>query len=367
MVIGVPKEVKTREYRVAATPSGAAELTKDGHRVLIEKSAGEGSGFSDEEYLRVRAEITDKTALFELSDLIVKVKEPLPEEFGLFRKGQALFTYLHLAPNPALIDALIKGGIAALGYETLEEKGSLPLLAPMSEIAGRMSPLVAAYFLQKPHGGSGVLPTGAAGVPPAEMLIIGGGNVGTNAARIALGLGMRVTVLNRGIERLRELDEMFMGFGGAITTLPAIEQNIRNCLRDADIVVGAVLITGEKTPRCVTREMLSLMKKGSVIVDVSIDQGGCVETSRPTTHDNPVYEVDGIIHYCVANMPGAYPRTSTLALTNRTLPYIRKLAGLGMEKAISEDSALRSSLNIYNGMVVHAGLSASTGLPLGRL
>ncbi|MDP2167495.1 MAG: alanine dehydrogenase [Thermodesulfovibrionales bacterium] len=362
MVIGVPKEIKPHEYRVAVTPQGAAELRGDGHRVLIEKNAGDGSGFPDGEYENRGAEITDKERLFSESGLIVKVKEPLQSEYGLFRRGQTLFTYLHLAPNAGLTIVLMEKGVNALGYETLEKDGCLPLLTPMSEIAGRMSPLVAAYYLQRPHGGSGVLPSGVAGVPPADILIIGAGVVGTNAARVALGLGMRVTVLNRGIERLRHIDEMFRG---AVTTLPSNGYNIKKGVAGADIVIGAVLLPGAKAPVIVTREMVAGMKKGSVVVDVSIDQGGCIETSRPTTHDNPVYEEEGVIHYAVTNMPGAYPRTSTMALTNSTIPYIRKLALMGVEKAASEDGALRTALNIYKGKVVHKALSESTGLPLG--
>jgi len=364
MIIGVPREIKTHEYRVALTPDGARELIGDGHKVLMEKGAGLGSGFSDYEYIEAGAQIKEKAEIFKESDLIIKVKEPLSEEYPLFKKGQALFTYLHLAADPPLLDFLITQGICALGYETLTESGALPLLAPMSEIAGRMSPIVGAYFLQRPLGGSGVLASGASGVPPAEILILGGGTVGTNAARVALGLGMRVVVINRGIERLRELDELFMG---RVTTLPSTRHNIEASLRVADIVVCAVLVTGQRAPVLIKKEMLALMKKGSVIVDVSIDQGGCVETSRPTTHREPTYEVDGIIHYAVANMPGAYPRTSTLALTNRTLPYIKRLASLGIERAIKEESAIRSALNTYNGMVMHEGLSQSTGIPLGRL
>jgi alanine dehydrogenase len=364
MVIGIPKEVKTHEYRVAATPGGVLELKGEGHTVLVEESAGMGSGFPDSEYIEAGAEITDRARLFGESELIVKVKEPLPEEYGLFREGQALFTFLHLAPNPELTGVLLEKKILALGYETLEDRGRLPLLTPMSEIAGRMSPLAAAYFLQKPRGGSGILPSGCAGVPPASILIIGACTVGTNAARISLALGMRVTVINKGIDKLRYLDEVF---DGRIDTLPSTEHNIRERLRGADIVVGAVLLRGEKAPRCVTREMISTMKKGSVVVDVSIDQGGCVETSRPTTHEDPVYEVDGIIHYAVTNMPGAYPRTSTMALTNRTLPYLRRLAAMGCERAIREDPVLKSAVNTHEGRVVHKGLALSMGVEPERI
>jgi alanine dehydrogenase len=359
MVIGVPKEIKTHEYRVAITPSGAAELIKDGHRVLIEESAGLGSGFGDEEYREAGAELSEKARVFAEANLIVKVKEPLGDEYGMLREGQAVFTFLHLAPNPELTELLLKKRITAFSYETLEDEGGLPLLAPMSEIAGRMSPLVAAFYLQRAEGGEGVLPTGATGVPPANILILGAGVVGTNAARVAHALGMRVTVINRGIERLRHIDEMFMG---EVDTLPSTEHEIRETIKKADIVVGAVLVSGERAPVLITREMLGTMKKGSVIVDVSIDQGGCTETSRPTTHDEPVYTEEGVIHYMVVNMPGAYPRTSTLALTNSTLPYIRRLAAMGPEKAAREDAPLRTALNLHDGKVVHKGLAASIGM-----
>jgi alanine dehydrogenase len=364
VIVGIPKEIKTREYRVALTPSGARELTASGHTVMVETQAGSGSGFPDEQYYEAGAEITDKKALFEKSELIVKVKEPLPEEYDFFEGRHLIFTYLHLAPNPELTDVLLKKNITALAYETLEAGGALPLLTPMSEIAGRMSPIVAGYFLQKPYGGEGVLPSGAAGVPPAEAVVIGAGVVGSNAVRVTHALGMKVTVINRGIERLRHLDELYEG---QITTLPSSEQNVKDAVMGADIVVGAVLVKGEKAPVCVNRELVGKMKKGAVIVDVSIDQGGCFETSRPTTHENPVYEVDGVVHYCVANMPGAYPRTSTLALTNSTLPYIKKLASGEPEKLIRDDPALRSSVNTYKGAVVHEGLASSLGIKAGRL
>lgn len=364
MIIGIPKEIKTHEYRVAVTPEGTRELSRDGHRILIESNAGLACGFLDTQYRDAGAGITDKERLFKEAHLIVKVKEPLFSEYELFRERQALFTFLHLAPNPELTRMLIDKKITAFGYETLEEEGALTLLTPMSEIAGRMSPIVASYFLQRTKGGSGILPTGAVGVLPANILIIGGGVVGTNAMRVALGLGMRVTVINRGIDRLRRLDEMFYG---QINTLPSTEYNIKGELKEADIVIGAVLLTGAKAPVIITEEMVKGMKKGSVIVDVSIDQGGCIETSRPTTHEDPVYEVYGILHYAVTNMPGAYPRTSTIALTNCTLPYIRRLADMGIEIALRKDRALRTALNIYDGKVTHKGLSDSTGIPLGEI
>jgi len=362
MVIGVPKEVKTHEYRVALTPSGVRELVSHGHSVLCQSALGRGSGFPDEDYKAAGGELTGREDLFRESELIIKVKEPVEHEFDLFHKGQALFTFLHLAPNRKLIDMLIKKQIAAFAYETLEDAGGLPLLTPMSEIAGRMAPLMGSYFLQKPMGGRGVLPAGAVGVPPASILILGAGVVGSNALRIAHALGGEVTVLNRGMEKLRQIDSLY---GGDVLTVPLTEANIDKYLRIADMVVGAVYMRGARTPNLVTKDMLSHMKQGAVMVDVSIDQGGCFETSRPTTHLEPTYEVEGIVHYAVANMPGSYPRTSTIALTNATLPYIIGLADSGVENAIRESSPLRTALNIHKGMVTHKGLADSTGLPLG--
>ncbi len=364
MVIGVPRELKLREYRVAITPSGARELAAEGHEVYIERGAGEGSGFSDQEFTDAGARVSDKKTLFAKSEIIVKVKEPLPEEYGFFESRHVLFTFLHLAPNRKLTEFLLERNITALAYETLEEDGTLPLLTPMSEIAGRMSPIMAGYFLQKPHGGAGILPTGAAGVPPAEAVIIGAGTVGSNAVRVAHAMGMTVTVINKGVEKLRHLDELY---GGHIKTLPASEQNTNESVLGADIVIGAVLIPGERAPKVVAEETVKKMKKGSVLVDVSIDQGGCFETSRPTTHDDPVYEMHGILHYCVTNMPGAYPRTSALSLTNSTLPFIKRLASGSIERAIREDQALRSAVNTFKGAVVHMGLASSSGFPLGKL
>ena len=350
MVIGVPKEIKKEEYRVGIIPSGVKELKSSGHTVLIEGGAGAGSGFSDEEYLDADADIVDREALFGNSDLIVKVKEPLPEEFSLIRTGQAIFTYLHLAPNRRLTEFLLAKGITALGYETLEKDGVLPLLSPMSEVAGRMAPLIGVYYLQMIHGGTGVLATGVAGVRPAKAVILGGGVVGGNAARVCIGLGMDTVVISKGTEKLQKLDELFMG---RIHTLPITAHDVAVEIRDADMVIGAVLVPGGRTPVLISKEMLKTMKKGAVIVDVSVDQGGCVETSRPTTHDDPVYTVDGIIHYAVANMPGAYPRTSTIALTNATLPYIKTIANMGIEDSISEDPSVRSALNTYRGKIKH--------------
>lgn len=356
MIIGVPKEIKNAEYRVAMTPSGVEELKRDGHTVLVETGAGEGSGFSDEEYLKADADIVDREILFKKADLIVKVKEPLPPEYELMRKGQAIFTFLHLAPNKELTGVLLNKKVTALGYETLQKDGGLPLLSPMSEIAGRMAPLMGSYYLQSSHGGKGILSTGTVGVKPAKALILGAGVVGTNAAHVCIGLRMNTVVINRGVEGLKRIDEMFIG---KVKTLPLTIHNIKEEIRDADIIIGAVLIPGGKTPVLITRDMLKTMSKGAVIVDVSVDQGGCVETTRPTTHDNPVYEVDGIIHYTVANMPGAYPRTSTLALTNVTLPYIKTIAGKGIERAVSDDPVIKSSLNTYRGEIVYKALAES--------
>jgi alanine dehydrogenase len=354
MIIGVPKEIKTEEYRVSMTPDGVREIKRFGNAVLVEAGAGAGSGFSDEEYLAADADIVDRTTLFLRSDLIVKVKEPLPEEFDLLRDSQAVFTYLHLAPNRRLTELLLRKKITGLAYETLEKDRLLPLLAPMSEIAGRMAPIVAAHFLQRQKGGSGILPTGATGVKPARVAILGAGTVGTNAARIALGMGMEVLVMNKTMDRLKAVDDLFPG---RVETLPLTPRTVEQEVRSADIVIGAVLVPGGRTPVFITRKMLGTMRPGSVIVDVSVDQGGCCETSRPTTHADPVFAVDGIIHYCVANMPGAYPRTSALALTNATLPYIKELAIRGVEKAIETDPAIASAVNTWRGEIRNKALA----------
>ena len=356
MIIGVPKEIKEYEYRVGITPSGVRELKKDGHRIIVEKRAGEGSSFSDEDYLKAGADLYDKARLFYDSELIIKVKEPLPSEYDLLKEGQAVFTYLHLAPNPELTNVLLKKNISAFAYETLMEDGGLPLLKPMSEIAGRMAPVMAAYFLQKFNGGSGVLMTGTESVPPAQVLILGAGVVGMNALRVAYGMGARVTVINRGVEKLKKVEELYKG---DVKTLAATTENIQSEAIMADVLIGAVLIAGARAPKLVSRELVSKMKKGSVIVDVSVDQGGCVETSHPTTHADPVYSVSGIIHYCVANMPGAYPNTSTLALTGKTLKYIKLLAVDGIERATAESSPMRSALNTYKGRIMNKALAES--------
>jgi len=359
MIIGIPKEIKKEEYRVAITPAGVTELKQDRHTVLIETDAGKGSGFSDDDYLAVDADIVDKETLFKKSELIVKVKEPLPDEYSYFREDQAVFTYLHLAPNHELTDFMLRKKITGIAYETLEKDGSLPLLTPMSAIAGRMAPLVAAFYLQRVHGGTGVLASGATTVRPAKTMVLGAGVVGFNAARISAGIGMETVVLNRGVDKLQRIDELFQG---RIKTLPLTVYHIRQEIQEADIVIGAVLVPGGRTPVLITREMLKIMKPGAVIVDVAVDQGGCAETSTPTTHDNPVYEINGIIHYAVANMPGAYPRTSTLALTNATLPYIKTLADKGLEEAIRETASIKSGLNTYKGEVTNKAVADAIGI-----
>lgn len=354
MIIGVPAEIKEHEYRVGVTPSGAKALRRKGHNVIVEGSAGEGSGFTDDDYRKEGALITDRNRLFNDSELIIKVKEPLASEYGLFREGQSLFTFLHLAPAPELTGFLLKRKITALAYETLEEDGSLPLLKPMSEIAGKMAPVVAAYFLQKVYSGAGVLFTGVEGVPSARVLILGAGSAGMNALGVAYGMGANLTVINRGIEKLRHIDEIYKG---KVKTLTATSENINSEAVNADAVICAVLVTGARTPKLISKELVSRMKKGAVIVDISVDQGGCSETTRPTTHSNPVYTVDGVIHYSVANMPGAYPRTSTLALTGRTLKYIEILADDGIEEAVSRNSSLRSALNTYKGKIMNKAIT----------
>jgi alanine dehydrogenase len=358
MIIGVPREIKIEEFRVGLTPVGARELAQGGHSVLVETGAGAGSGFLDDAYRKAGAEIAARETVFGRAELIVKVKEPVLSEYPLLREGIALFTYLHLAPNPGLTKLLLASQATGLAYETLERDGKLPLLAPMSEIAGRMAPLMASFYLQKFKGGSGVLPTGVSGVRPGKIVVLGAGVVGTNAARVGIGLGMETVVINRDTAGLQRIDELFKG---RVRTLPMTAHALEEEIADADIIIGAVLVPGGKTPVLITREMLGTMKKGSVIVDVSVDQGGCVETSHPTTHDDPVFIVDGIVHYCVANMPGAYPRTSTLALTNATLPYVKLLATKGIDNAIAESAEIRSSLNTYRGRITNKALAETMG------
>ncbi len=358
MIIGVPKEIKTEEFRVGMTPVGVRELVRNGHTVVIETCAGEGSGFSDGEYRKAGAEIAAREAVFERAELVVKVKEPVPSEYPLLREGAALFTYLHLAPNPELTKLLLAKNVTGLAYETLVRDNRLPLLAPMSEIAGRMAPLMAAFYLQKFKGGSGVLPTGVSGVRAGRIVVLGAGVVGTNAARVGVGLGMETVVINKDTAGLQRIDELFKG---RVRTLPMTAHALEEEIADADIVIGAVLVPGGRTPVLISRAMLGTMKRGSVIVDVSVDQGGCVETSRPTTQDDPVFVMDGIVHYCVANMPGAYPRTSTIALTNATLPYIRTIAEEGIANAVQADPIIRSALNTYQGTIVNRALADSMG------
>lgn len=355
MIIGVPKEIKNEEFRVAITPENVSELVKEGHRVLVEKFAGEGSGFSDEAYRNFGAEIVEKKEVFQKADLIVKVKEPLSEEYDLLKEGQAIFTYLHLAANRPLTEFLLKKKIIGLAYETLEVDGKLPLLEPMSEIAGRMSPIIGAYFLQYFLGGEGVLPTGTISVAGANVVILGAGSVGSGAAKVAIGMGMETVVMAKSDRRLKVLKSMYSN----IKTEVISEGRLQDALKSADIVIGAVLVPGGKTPLLVKKEMLKMMKKGAVIVDVSIDQGGCFETSMPTTHQNPVYVKEGVVHYAVTNMPGAYPKTSTIALSKATLPYIKLIASLGIEKALKESKELKTALNTYNGEIVNTPLKES--------
>ena len=363
MLIGVPKEIKNNEYRVGLTPAGAEALVKSGHKVFVEQGGGIGSGFSDEDYTAVGAAVlSDKKRLFEEAEMIVKVKEPLPEEYELFHERQILFTYLHLAPEPALTAALLKHKVTGIAYETVVGKDgrTLPLLAPMSEIAGRMSVQIGAQFLESRYGGAGVLLGGVSGVAPGQVVIIGGGIVGTNAAKMAVGLGARVTVIDLSIDRLRYLDDVF---GGRIATVMSNSYNIAEWVARADLLIGAVLIPGAKTPQLVTEDMVKTMKQGSVIVDVAIDQGGSIATcDRVTTHENPTFTKHGVIHYSVANIPGAVSRTSTLALTNATLPYALRIADKGWEAACSEDSGLAEGLNTIDGNVVNRPVADALGL-----
>ena len=362
MIIGVPKEIKDHEYRVSLTPEGAATLRQSGHEVWLESSAGQGSGFSDDEYRKAGASVAgSKEEVFKRADLIVKVKEPLLSECHLFRPGQVLFTYLHLASLVDVTKELLSRKVTAIAYETTESKdGSLPMLKPMSEIAGRMSVQIGAQYLEKINGGRGVLLGGVPGVEPGKVVVLGAGIVGSSAIRIAVGMGAQVTVINLDVERLRHLDDQYQG---RIITRAASSTTIEEAVRSADLVIGAVLVPGAKSPTLVSRSLVSGMKPGSVIVDVSVDQGGCVETTRPTTHSEPVYVVDGIVHYCVANMPGIVPRTSTYALTNATLPYLLRLASDGVDRAIQADPGLAKGVNLQDGKIVHRGVAEAHGLP----
>ncbi|SUX30586.1 alanine dehydrogenase [Chromobacterium vaccinii] len=360
MLIGVPKEIKNHEYRVGLTPSGVRELVANGHKVLVQTHAGLAIGFTDEQYIQAGASIASNAEeVFERADMIVKVKEPQPVECRMLRPGQILFTYLHLAPDPEQTKLLIESDSVAIAYETVtDERGGLPLLAPMSEVAGRMAIQAGSHALEKAQGGRGVLLGGVPGVAPAKVVVIGGGVVGLNAARMAMGAGADVAILDKSLARLKEID---MVFGGRIKTLMSNGANIDDSIRDADLVIGAVLIPGAAAPKLVTRAMLKTMKPGAVLVDVAIDQGGCFETSRATTHQDPIYTVDGIVHYCVANMPGGVARTSTQALTNATLPYTLELANKGWRQALLDNAHLRNGLNVCRGRVTYQAVARDLG------
>jgi len=362
MLIGVPKEVKTHEYRVGLTPGSVRELVHHGHQVLVEPGAGAGIGFDDASYEAVGAGIgTSAAEVFAASELIIKVKEPQPHEVSMLREGQALFTYLHLAADKALAEGLIRSGVVAVAYETVtDSRGGLPLLAPMSEVAGRMAVQVGAHCLEKEQGGIGVLLGGVPGVPAAKVVILGGGVSGTNAARMAMGMEAYVTVIDRSLPRLYELD---LQFGAQLHTLFSTMENIEHEVMAADLVIGAVLIPGAAAPKLVSRELVRAMKPGAVLVDISIDQGGCFETSRPTTHAAPTFVEEGVVHYCVTNMPGAVARTSTVALNNATLPFVLAIADRGWRRALSDDPHLRNGLNIGRGRVTHPAVARDLGLP----
>jgi alanine dehydrogenase len=360
MLIGVPKEIKNHEYRVGLTPAGVKELKRNGHDVLVQANAGTAIGFPDDQYVAAGAQIVAAAEdIFKRADMIIKVKEPQPVECAMLRPGQILYTYLHLAPDPEQTAALVKSGCVAIAYETVTDaRGGLPLLAPMSEVAGRMSIQAAARALEKSQGGSGVLLGGVPGVAPGHVTVIGGGVVGTHAARMAAGLGADVTILDRSLPRLKEIDE---AFGGRIKTLYSTQDAIENELKQADAVIGAVLIPGAAAPKLVTKDMLKLMKPGSVLVDVAIDQGGCFETSHATTHQEPTYVVDGVTHYCVANMPGGVARTSTVALTNATLVHAVAIANKGWKAALKADAHLRNGLNVCEGKVTYQAVARDLG------
>ncbi|HUY94534.1 MAG TPA: alanine dehydrogenase [Terracidiphilus sp.] len=358
MVVGVPKEIKDHEARVGVTPAGVKALSDAGHKVLVETNAGAESGFDDCEYQDAGAEIVgDAGYVWGKSDMVVKVKEPIEKEYPYFREGLVLFTYLHLAPIRGLTNELLGSKVIGIAYETVRDRqGTLPLLTPMSEVAGRMSVQVGASYLEKEKGGRGILLGGVPGVPPAHVTVIGGGVVGTNAARIALGMGAKVTLIDLNMHRLREIDDIF---NGRVYTLASNSYNVAQATREADLVIGGVLIPGATAPKIVTRHMVSRMKKGAVIVDVAIDQGGCVETARPTSHSDPSYTVDGVVHYCVTNMPGAVPNTSTLALTNATFPYVLRIANRGAKEALKQDPGFAEGLNTWLGTLTHKGVAES--------
>jgi alanine dehydrogenase len=361
MIIGLPKEIKDNEYRVGLTPAGVKTLSDYGHTILVETKAGEGSGISDEEYSAANGRIVETAdEVWQRAEMVVKVKEPVGPEYKRMREGQILFTYLHLAPDQKLTQAMLESKITGVAYETItNDEGHLPLLTPMSEVAGRMAVQVGAHYLQKPEGGRGVLMGGVPGVLPAKVVIIGGGVVGINSIKMAVGLAANVTVLDKNLERLRYLDDIF---GAKIKTLVSNPYTVQDACANADLVIGAVLIPGASAPMLVTRDMLKTMHKGSVIVDVAVDQGGCIETTKPTTHSDPTFYVDDVLHYCVANMPGAVPRTSTFALTNATLPIAIKLANKGFKGAIAKDRHLKEGVNTYAGHITYEAVAESQGL-----
>ncbi|HMV86300.1 MAG TPA: alanine dehydrogenase [Blastocatellia bacterium] len=362
MIIGLPKEIKDNESRVGLTPAGVKTLSDHGHTVLVEKNAGAGSGISDEEFVAAAGQIVDTAdEVWARGEMVVKVKEPVGPEYQRMREGQLLFTYLHLAPDLKLTQVMLERKVTGVAYETItNDEGHLPLLTPMSEVAGRMAVQVGAHYLQKPEGGRGVLMGGVPGVLPAKVVIIGGGVVGINSIKMAVGLGANVTVLDRNLDRLRYLDDIF---GAQIKTLMSNDYNVQESIANADLVIGAVLIPGASAPHLVKRDMLKTMHKGAVIVDVAVDQGGCIETTHPTTHSNPTYYVEDVLHYCVANMPGAVPRTSTFALTNATLPFGLKLANKGFKDAIQSDPHLKAGVNTYAGHITYEAVATSQGLP----
>jgi alanine dehydrogenase len=361
VIVGLPKEIKDNEYRVGLTPAGVRALTDAGHDVVVEKSAGEGSGFEDHLYQRAGGSIIDSAdAVWDRADMIVKVKEPIAPEYPRMREGQLLFTYLHLAPDKELTRQLLERKITGIAYETItDRRGGLPLLTPMSEVAGRMAIQVGAHYLEKMSGGRGILLGGVPGVPSARVVIIGGGVVGTNAAKIAVGMGSNVTIIDSNLDRLRELDDIFLT---KVSTLASSAYMIHDAIMLADLIVGAVLVPGGAAPKLVTRNMLKDVPNGAVIVDVAVDQGGCIETTHPTTHSNPTFYVEGVLHYCVANMPGAVPRTSTFALTNATLPYALKLANKGFLTAIAEDSGLKAGVNTYAGHCTYEAVASAQAI-----
>jgi alanine dehydrogenase len=360
MRVGIPKEIKTREYRVGLTPGSVRELTHHGHQVVVETGAGDGIGCSDAAYRAAGAEVVGTGAeVFAVADLVVKVKEPQPSELALLREGQILFTYLHLAPDPGQTRALVESGVTAIAYETVTDGlGRLPLLAPMSEVAGRMSIKVGAHCLEKEQGGAGILLGGVPGVAPAKVVVLGGGVVGGNATRMAVGLGARVVVLDRSLARLAQIDELLLN---TVETAFATLDNIEHHVQEADLLIGAVLVPGAAAPKLVSRQLVGAMRKGSVLVDVAIDQGGCFETSRPTSHADPTFVAEGVVHYCVTNMPGAVARTSAFALNNATLPFVLALADKGLARALSEDPHFRAGLNVHRGRLTHAAVARDLG------